>query len=431
MNILVIGQCTLHWGRMEFGNIGNYYIVEPFFRELHLAFPGATIRTTMQMTDEFCARERVVRLPMELYYGWNEEDLKSCMAEYGLADTFSRTGFLTATTPYIDAVLESDLVIDFSGDIWGDNADFLGPHRFLIGAYKDLTASLLRRSVAMIAGSPGPFEGGSNLAIARRVFSCFDLVTHREQISIDIMKSYGLENQRQHALACPAFLFEPAPVDSIAEIVDPIREKANGRPLVGFIICGWNMTHGPFDRWPRDDEEFAVFVEAVEHIVALGADVVLMSHANGFRLQPDFQLIHGRDFPLAKHLSELLASHSTARRVHLLDGTFPPAETKAIIGQFDMLVSGRVHAAVAGLSQAVPTVILDYGHEPKAHKLKGFARVAGVEDFVADPGNLQDVRARIDRCWADRSAIRAQLTRTIPAIQDLARRNFALLKTIV
>ena len=26
MNILVIGQGTLHWGRLEFGNIGNYYI---------------------------------------------------------------------------------------------------------------------------------------------------------------------------------------------------------------------------------------------------------------------------------------------------------------------------------------------------------------------------------------------------------------------
>ena len=32
--ILVIGQCTLHWGRMEFGNIGNFYIIDPFFKEL-------------------------------------------------------------------------------------------------------------------------------------------------------------------------------------------------------------------------------------------------------------------------------------------------------------------------------------------------------------------------------------------------------------
>ena len=49
MKILVIGQGTLHWGRLEFGNIGNYYIIEPFFRELHRVFPNATIKTTFQM----------------------------------------------------------------------------------------------------------------------------------------------------------------------------------------------------------------------------------------------------------------------------------------------------------------------------------------------------------------------------------------------
>ena len=53
-NIFVIGQCTLHWGRMEFGNIGNYYIIEPFFRELHRVFPQANIKTTFQMSDGFC-----------------------------------------------------------------------------------------------------------------------------------------------------------------------------------------------------------------------------------------------------------------------------------------------------------------------------------------------------------------------------------------
>ena len=42
--IFVIGQCTLHWGRMEFGNIGNYYVTEPFFRELHRVFPEAHIK---------------------------------------------------------------------------------------------------------------------------------------------------------------------------------------------------------------------------------------------------------------------------------------------------------------------------------------------------------------------------------------------------
>jgi len=64
MNILIIGQCTLHWGRMEFGNIGNYYILEALIRQVHRQFPGFSLRTTMQLSDLFCRDERIECLPM-------------------------------------------------------------------------------------------------------------------------------------------------------------------------------------------------------------------------------------------------------------------------------------------------------------------------------------------------------------------------------
>ncbi len=75
--ILVTGLCTLHWGRLEFGNIGNYYIVEPLFRLLHKHFPNYEVLTTFQMTEEFSRKEKVQVLPMEIYYNWDlEKDVK-------------------------------------------------------------------------------------------------------------------------------------------------------------------------------------------------------------------------------------------------------------------------------------------------------------------------------------------------------------------
>ena len=73
MRILLIGQTTLHWGRMEFGNIGNYYIIEPLIRELHRYIIDAEIHTTLQMSDNFCDKEKVCRLPIDLYYSWEDE----------------------------------------------------------------------------------------------------------------------------------------------------------------------------------------------------------------------------------------------------------------------------------------------------------------------------------------------------------------------
>src|SRR5690554_3033356 len=117
MKILVIGQCTLHWGRMEFGNIGNFYIMEPFFRLLHEVFPNAEIKTTFQMSDDFCNKENIECVPMELYYGWNN-DLKIANEELAIAEYYLKTGVVKTVTPYIDLVRKMDLVIDFSGDIW-------------------------------------------------------------------------------------------------------------------------------------------------------------------------------------------------------------------------------------------------------------------------------------------------------------------------
>src|SRR5690606_2264430 len=128
--ILIIGQCTLHWGRMEFGNIGNFYIIEPFVRELYENFPDAHIKTTFQMSKRFCEDEKVEVLPIELYYGWRENELFEARREIEISCHYRNHGKLEEVTPYIEAVMWADLVIDFSGDIWGDNANFLGANRF-------------------------------------------------------------------------------------------------------------------------------------------------------------------------------------------------------------------------------------------------------------------------------------------------------------
>ncbi|HRP58355.1 polysaccharide pyruvyl transferase family protein [Agriterribacter sp.] len=431
MKILLIGQCTLHWGRMEFGNIGNFYIIESLIRELHSTFPDAAISTTFQMSESFCKKERINVLPMSLYYSWSDKDLETALIELASAQLFHDTGHLPQRTPFIEAVLDNDLVIDFSGDIWGDNADFLGKDRFLVGLIKDRVAQLLGKKTAMIAGSPGPFNNEQTTAFAREVFKNFDLVTNREAISKGVLEAKGFDIKSIHSLACPAFLFEPAK----GEITDTLINKELGKnrdsPVVGFILCGWNFLEGPFDKWPRDDKDYIPFAEAVEHLERLGATVCLMSHSNGFIPGKEpFELIHGRDYPVTKQLESVLHQRGIAKKIFVLNGVYDAWITKAIISNFDMLVSGRIHAAVAGLSQYIPTVIIDYGHEPKAHKLKGFADVAGMLDYVADPGLKDDLIAKIDQCWTNRETINSFLLGKIPTVKEMAKQNFILLQKL-
>lgn len=257
--IFVMGQCTLHWGRMEFGNVGNYYIVEPMFEELRKVFPKAEIATTMQFSDAFCRRHDIILLPQELYYCFGKTDNLECAKyEYKIVSES-----LIAETPYINEIRKSDLVIDFSGDIWGDNAVLLGKDRFEAGLYKDLTAQALKPTV-MIAGSPGPFEACQSLDLVKQAYAGFNLVVNREPASSALLKRYGFDLSKTKVRTCPSFLFQAASADTVRQTVScPRLFEKNGKAKVGLILCGWNFQQGPFDIWPRQDGEYNNFVEMV------------------------------------------------------------------------------------------------------------------------------------------------------------------------
>ena len=435
LNILLIGQCTLHWGRMEYGNIGNYYIIESLIQGVRRVFPTAILSTTFQLSREFSKREKITILPMEYYYGWSECDLTTAKYELKIAREYSNNSFIKEMTPFIKEVLKSELVIDFSGDIWGDNSNFLGENRFLIGLIKDRVAQLLGKNVAMIAGSPGPFSNKETLIFAREVYKSFDLVTNRDAISTRILKNNHFDISKTRSLSCPSFLFSNNNRINILNKSFKSSKKLNqNKPIVGFILCGWNFVSGPFDKKMRPDEDFIVFAKTIEHITSkLNANVVLMSHSNGFNIDPKipFKLEHGRDYFIIKQLEQLLVKRGSIQDVHTINDVYDARETKSIISNFDMLISGRMHGAIAALAECIPTVIIDYGHEPKAHKLQGLVENLEIQQYLANPDSYEDLKQKTNTCFANKLEYKKHLEIKIPKIKAMANQNFDLLKQLI
>lgn len=433
MTIFIIGQSSVHWGRVEFGNIGNYYILEPAVRGLHQTFANLQLLTTLQLSDRFQQEEKIKSLPLDLYYGFKKDDLKIAEEEYHLALEYNKTGKLHKITPFMEVVLKSDLIIDFSGDIWGDNADFLGENRFLVGLYKSRTAQLLGIKTAMIAGSPGPFNTQKNLDFTREVFENFDLVTNRETYSRKILEQLDFNLAKLKDLSCPSFLFE-AEKDLELKRIHPELSDSRKNQVVGVIICGWNFPSHSFDTSKRTDAEYDFMVLPLVEFLKQNKEVklCLMSHSNGFN--PDekpFRLLHGRDYENIKQLEQILIQKGFGESVFSLNEVYEPKTTKAIIGGFDMLISGRIHGAVAGFSQAVPTVVIDYGNGPEAHKLKGFAKEVDMLSFVANPNKPNDILEKIELCYQNLEEIKKQLQEILPGVKARAKQNFSLLKEIV
>lgn len=418
--IMIIGQCSLQWGRMEFGNIGNFYIVDPMFAQLRRVFPDAIIKTTMQFSKEFCDKYEIETLPLEEYYDFtSEHNLENARQEYEEV----LKGELCKSA-YVEEVKQSDMIIDFSGDIWGDNADFLGKDRFETGLYKDMTAQLLKPTV-MIAGSPGPFRN-HEIDFVKKVFSGFSLVINREPVSSFLLRQMNFDMTKVRMYPCPSFLFQGKKQN--ADFILKSQNHDESKIKIGMMLCGWNFERGPFDLWPRRDDEYQRFVDLVKTVgEKFNAHFYIMSHANGFDIPPaPFELKHGRDYPIAKQFSRILQENAI-QDVTLLDGVYDPWTTKGIISQFDVLISGRMHGAVAGISQNIPTVIIDYGHEPKAHKLAGFAEVAEMENYIANPNDTNDLILKATMCITNRAQIRKDLERKMEKIKAEAKEQFDIL----
>ena len=427
--IFVTGQCSLHWGRLEYGNIGNYYIVEPLFRELHRVFPKAEIVTTFQMTESFQKNENVKILPMDLFYGWNDNDLSIAKKEYEIAKEYNKTGVLKETTQYIEEVLKSDLVIDCSGEMWGILANDVGKNRFEVGLLKNRTAQLLNVKTAMVGNGEGPFSE-ELFKLTKETFENFDIILNREPETIKILQEYNLDLKNVKTYACPSFLFEAAKDDEIQDILIKENIKPSNKKIVGFILCGFNFLEAPYDK-VRDDSEFTQFAQVVEHIVNdLNSKVVLLSHSNGFNLPPNFKLINGRDYKTVAQLYDVIKKRGfvNMKDVQLISNPYIPKITKAIIRNFDMLVTGRLHASVAGLSQSVPTVNITYGNGPRPHKTFGFFNIVGVSDYISYPLDSKNIIEKVDKCFNNLEQYKKYLDEKIPKVKKIAQEQFDVLK---
>ena len=430
--ILVTGLCTLHWGRLQYGNVGNYYIIEPLFRLLHKYFHQHKILTTFQMTQEFAQRENIVILPMDLYYNWDDKnDLKNAYEDVAKAEEYVK-GKKINLSKYDELVLQCDLILDVSGDMWGDNAEHVGHQRFLVECLKMRAAQLLGVKTVLYAVTPGPFEKVKERELALSVFSSFSLVVIREKLSKKNLEKWGFPTEHVIWAPCPSFLFE-ANKSYKSEWTEKIENThKNNRKAIGITFGGFNMPIGPYDMWPRDNSQYTVFLEIAKYIINhMNSDIIIFSHTNGFELPPNFKLKPGRDYMILKQYYDLLVQKNEKYKQHvtLVDEPLLPCDLKSLIGKMDMLITGRVHASVAATSQCIPTVYIEYDRNViYSDKMYGFSSQIGMDEYVCIPGDRESLKNTILSCYKNIEQIKMQLQHRIPQIQMQAEKIFEVIK---
>ena len=109
-------------------------------------------------------------------------------------------------------------------------------------------------------------------------------------------------------------------------------------------------------------------------------------------------------------------------RLHVLRAPFNAWDLKALMGQVDALLTGRMHLSIAALGMGTPPLCVVY-----QGKYEGLMRHFGIDGLLMEPEEMleaETVAARIGRLMDDAPGLRARIEDRLPAVTALSRRNF-------
>jgi len=291
--------------------------------------------------------------------------------------------------PLARAYALADFVLDLSGDSYRDP-----PGGFALAHHANLLASLAARTpYGLVSQSLGPFLS-FNRPLVRYFLERAALLYIRERRTREILLQLGVRSDRIQLAPDVAFALPAASADPIwrAEALDGDRVP---RPWIGLSVS--NLAVQLADGKGRN-RYLEAMARLTRHLRSkYRASVFLIPH----EINPPY---YGSDDRSAADL--LLSEMGRPSWMHAIRGDYGPSCLKGFIRECDAMIASRMHAAIAGLSSGIPTLLVAW-----SHKYGGVMDDIGLEDCVWDqnaPG-VATVDELFDRLWDRRDWVRERL----------------------
>jgi colanic acid/amylovoran biosynthesis protein len=309
-------------------------------------------------------------------------------------------------------VIESaSAVVSSGGDCYGsDYGSFEG---WLDPLRRALDADV---PVIFLAQSIGPFrtdrEAKAWMSVARHATA----VTVRESLSYDyVVRHLGLPARIVEHTADPAFLLEPPPSGDRQKTwagygLDddrPTIALAVSQGIIGFSGVSPN----------KHLRAWQCVIDAL--LDRIDARILLVPHVPDIEPANDDRIL----------ATALVRSRSTGGRVQMVSPNHSASEIKGLIAGCDLVIAERMHAAIAGLSSAVCTVVVGYSVKARGitldllgPRLVERGLFIPVHEFVQPELTV----SRVLTAWELRHQVRRHLADGLPIVRARAARNFDL-----
>jgi polysaccharide pyruvyl transferase WcaK-like protein len=246
----------------------------------------------------------------------------------------------------------------------------------------------------------------------RHAFDCLDarlLVNVRDDVSLDRFRRFS--SAPATLVADSAFMLEP---DHASDSVRDTAAWIDARRAVGDVVIAFNL-HPMLIRG-ASDADIAALVAAAQHALrAIAAQRGSASCCCRTTIAAATATTRASSRCIARWPRRWASGFAIRARMSA-------AQLKAIAGQVDGVVTGRMHLAIASLGMGVPVAALTY-----QDKFQGLFRHFGLSDaFLLKPADAMRatrLAAVLERFVAALPQLREQVRAALPRVKDASLRN--------
>jgi polysaccharide pyruvyl transferase WcaK-like protein len=311
-----------------------------------------------------------------------------------------------------DAIVDLNLI---EPDKLTDKYDFVSAAGNFLALLNVWYATLTKKPVIVCSATIGPYQNKFSRRVAKHVLNKVNIITLREDYSLDYLQSIGVDKPHIYLTADLAFLLEPPNTEEIPMILENINITSEDRPLVG--IAPTAMMHSSL----KQPQYIQLIAELTDFLIEdLNATIIYVT--NTYQDEPITQKIY----------EEVKNKHN----VRILPFNVSASETKGIVGICDVFICSRFHALVASTSLGVPSLGIVAYSRNKFHGIIG--KMMGVEDYLLDVDDgfeydafLAELKSKVNDLWMNRNLVTENLREKAKIVREQTLLNGMLIKELI
>ncbi|VEP13843.1 putative polysaccharide pyruvyl transferase [Hyella patelloides LEGE 07179] len=353
-----------------------------------------------------------IRLPQEKV---NLVDIKSYYQGWLQKLQAKSSKFNKSLAPEYTLFKEASVVIASGGDLF--TSDYGGLRYHL----RPLNLALHARVPVVFLGQSIAFKTNEEAQTWLKVAHLSKLITVREGVSYKYLtKDLELPTDLVKHTADSAFLLEPPPSEDIANLLQSygLTEEF---PIVAIAPSqGISRYSGLSEK-----QHIETWHQVIKMILdEFNAQVLLIPHSQNLRPNNDDRII----------ATNIYRSFRFEPRIHLAGADHSASEFKGLISACDMLIAERMHAAIAGISSSVCTMVIGYSVKAEGIMTDVLEAESVHNRLLISIKQFLDADlacSKLRTAWKCRDEVSSQLKEALPRVKKDAASNFDLIGQIL